>query len=543
MNSIAGRFDKSAILFWSGLILAPLPLLVVYFMQLWTLEQYQYFPVLFLALGMLFFARWDRVPEGPKSWFAWGLIAAGALATLVGAVKWSPWAGCLGFVLFLGAFLVSQSGLRPTQWGLMHLWPATWMLLRPPLNLDYQLTTWLQAVTARVSSHLLDHLGVIHRLSGNVFYLPKGTLFVEAACSGVQSLFSLLFCAILLVVWQYRSAILLPLYAIVAVFFAGVMNIVRVTVIAIAQEWWRLDLAHGWKHEVLGYVCLFVAILLLLSCDRLFRVLFFPVPTDASEARLYNPLELFWNRQMASMAVGETTVAKPTRAQPLGMTRLGLGLACALVPILILPQLVYGYAAWKAVPAGKQARYWEPSKDIFQALPSTVSVVDYSVSKDASNPALGEHAHMWVLKGPDFISRVVASQHAEIHDLCACYRGNGWQIDDRALIENENGKAQQWDTVAAKFVNSETVFGYLYFSTMDRQARPVKLRGWSVSDFFLQRVDRGDQPMQSGFDGETINIQLWTTSETPLTDSTLEELRELHQQVREIIRNDLSGTK
>lgn len=300
------------LLLWLAIILAPFVLLLGYLWQLSAIDQYQYFPVLILAVAILFASRWDRNLRLPSrlGWI-FGGISLGI--TAIAVVVWSPWLSCLAFLFGIGSFFASQKEREKDAWGLLALWPPCWLLLRLPLNLDLQLTTNLQSLTANISSYVLDLMGHSHRLTGNVFHLPKGALFVEDACSGVQSLFSLLFCATLLVCWQRRSVALLPLYLVTAAFWAGVMNIARVTIIAIGQEVLDMDLAHGWRHSVVGYVCLFGAIVMLISSDRLFRILFYPVPED-SESQGSNPLQAFWNRYLIGQAYTEISASKSKRS-------------------------------------------------------------------------------------------------------------------------------------------------------------------------------------------------------------------------------------
>ncbi len=185
--------------------------------------------------------------------------------------------------------------------GLALLVSTLLLVLRLPLNLDNQLTSGLQSATSVVASYLLDLMGIVHRLAGNVFFLKDGALFVEEACSGVQSIFTLLFCALMLVVWLRRSPALIPFYIVSAIVWALAMNIVRVTAIAVAQDWYGIDLAHGWKHEVLGYSCLVVAGLLLWSSDRFFLVAFFPVPRAEVRHAPANPIVNAWNQMFASI--------------------------------------------------------------------------------------------------------------------------------------------------------------------------------------------------------------------------------------------------
>lgn len=544
--------SRLAASFWGALLLTTLPLSIAYFVQLWDLPHYQYFPALLLALCALVWVRWNKAWELPTSRWAWLLVVASLVALLLGSAYWSPWLGCVGLILALGAFLLSHHESVTHRWGLFHLWPCSWMLLRLPLNLDAQLTGWLQMATAKVSSGLLDLIGVVHQLSGNVFHLPKGSLFVEAACSGVQSLFSLLFCAVLLVAWNRRSPILLPFYALTAVLWAGIMNIVRVVVIALAQERLDLDLAHGWQHEVLGFACLGIAIVLLLSVDRLMKVLFFPMPSELSD-NIPNPILVFWNRtffrmhgpapeSVQSSQRGSRKVARagaPSRWLP----RLAMASIASFVCLVLIPQVVLAVRHYSAVSLPSRVDFWVPDEGILTDAVPGLKVVDYQVYKDGSNPTLGVHAHMWVCNLNGLLTRVVVSQHSEIHDLCICYSANGWQLNGRKLSKSKTAGDAPWEFVEASFVNSDTVFGSLFFSTLDKQGSPVSQKGWSFTDLMQQRTQDPDDPNQRSFHGESVNIQAWTTSETPFTPTELDVLRELHSHVREIIRRDLAVTK
>ena len=194
------------------------------------------------------------------------MLLAGLIFLATGIWIWSPWLGTISWVLFIGAWMKSQNQ-SDGYWGLMHLWPPLLLLIRLPMHLDTHLMSWLQRVSSRLSSLMLDMIDLPHRLQGNVFELAGGTLFIGEACSGVQSLFTMLFCSMFLVAWLRRRVTLLPVYLLAAVVWASCLNVMRIVAIAVAQEWYRIDLLHGWKHDLLGYICLALAIGLLLSTD------------------------------------------------------------------------------------------------------------------------------------------------------------------------------------------------------------------------------------------------------------------------------------
>jgi exosortase len=287
--------------FWLLCGLLPLPLLFTYFYSLWQIEQYGFFVVLLLAVAAMIYGRWDRILRFPDSRPAKAILAIGILIELGASLLWSPWLGYFGFLLMFTSFTLSQrekpekEGHEPFSAGsLFYLSVAPWLCLRPPLGLDQKLTLSLQHLTARLSSFVLDLLSIPHHITGVVFDLPGGKLFVEEACSGVQSLFALLCVALLFLAFNRRPVVLAPLYAAAAIFSAGLLNLVRIVSIAVAQEWYKMDLAHGVPHEVLGYCCLLSAVLLLASFDRWFRVMFYPLSDrfdPLPDERLPNPLK------------------------------------------------------------------------------------------------------------------------------------------------------------------------------------------------------------------------------------------------------------
>ncbi len=158
-------------------------------------EQYHYLPALALAVIGLVFFQWDRRVHQPRSVISSVLLFLGVFIALPAAYwLWSPWLGALAFVCNLGAFLfshfaipaVAKAGLEespidtiPVSRSLGSLWPISWMLLPLPMNLDQELTNWLQIRSSRLSSYLLDYLDIPHLQMGNVLEIASGRLFVE----------------------------------------------------------------------------------------------------------------------------------------------------------------------------------------------------------------------------------------------------------------------------------------------------------------------------------------------------------------------------
>jgi exosortase len=516
--------SRSVILLWAGLLLAPLPMLYFYYLSLWQIEQYRYFPVLFLAIGLLFWERWDRHLREPQGWLSVTLLVIGVLGVVCAIGLWSPWVANLGWLTICLAFLLSQRSTGGSLASLGTIWPPMLLLVRLPLNFDQRLTSSLQDLTSRVSSYVLDRAEVTHTRTGNIFDMAGGRLFVEDACSGVQSLFSLLFIAFFLVSWMRRSMVLLPVYALAGVFWAAVMNVVRVVVIALAQEWYATDLAHGWKHEVLGYFCLAVAGGMLFSTDRFLRVWFYPLPADATST--FNPLAAVWN-WLFDAVPNRIAAAKPVA------TRLSFWppLTLAMSVILLVAQLGLRPSSVTAAPEVGKNVLWEPSAELFGVKVGGANVVGFESIRGGSNIELGFNSDIWNLNLEGVQARVAVSQpYNEFHDLCVCYEANGWKQNDRTIVKVPDS---DWVYMQARFVSPDGRYGSLVFSGLSADGLPINPTEASLSNLFSARI----RETSSNF--SNLMVQIWATSGTPLSPDQIAGLVKSHLEVREIVRTRL----
>ncbi len=528
------------IAFWGLLAILQGQLLFEYFARLWKIEAFQFFPILILAISMLFFMHWDRQVRLPRNIGTIALIVIGGVFAGIASLWGSPWLGCFSALIFLGAFFYSQQEKVPSKWGLLFLFPPCLLVLRLPLNLDNQLTSGLQSATSVVSSYLLDLIGIVHRLAGNVFFLKDGALFVEEACSGVQSIFSLLFCALMLVAWLRRSPALIPFYIVSAIVWALAMNIVRVTAIAVAQDWYGVDLAHGWKHEVLGYACLVVAGLLLWSSDRLFLVAFFPVPRSETRDASTNPIVDWWNLIFASgkeMAQRASASSVKNGGAVIGnrwvhgaVMAIAIALALAVVPTNLI-----AYSSLGKVRTRTDTKRWIPPDGVLASISPDLQILAQTQAEKSEESALGKFSTLWNCVLGDIPLRIAVSQYDEYHDLCQCYAGSGWRLIEKDVVKPTGGD-ERWTFVSARFVNEETIHGYLIFSSLTRDGLPIRVKPTGLTALFSQRFGDPEDRSMASFDSESMNVQFWVTSESSLSNDLLEQLIALHQVTRQTIQ-------
>lgn len=336
------------------LLMAYFPILREYLSQLWTREYYQFFP--FALATTLWFAcfRANHVPDllGTRLRQTCRAIVflSASLLTLGGSLGHSPLIGFLGFVLYLGLLLdlwQEQGVARRLCYTLL----PTLLIIRPPFNFDETAIQYLQQLTSSFASDFLNALRIDHILIGNVIQPMTGpALLVEEACSGVQSLFTVMFIAAFIGVSREYSVVRTLLLISSAVFWALLMNIGRVMAIAIAQTQFSLDLTAGWRHDAVGYTAMLLAIPLLLSTDRFIQFLFGGIPDDPRIYERINPFVSSWNllftapstgrkKSNASLTVQADAIpwsAMPTRHKAVVLASIVIAALCVL-PAWILP--------------------------------------------------------------------------------------------------------------------------------------------------------------------------------------------------------------
>ncbi|MCA9140787.1 MAG: exosortase U [Planctomycetales bacterium] len=548
----------AAVTFWVSVFLAPMPGFAVYLSWLGEHDQYGYVLPLLIAVIALVLFRWDfqlRLPTSLRSL----LILGGAIFVLLfAAYRTSPWLTAIAFVLvatgWLHTHFSSGSHHRMTYLAL----PLV-MLVRLPLNLDLTFSSMLQRFTSQVSSYLLDAFGVAHYLRGNVIELPGGTLFVEEACSGVQSLFTLMFLVCLWIVFRRRPLISTPVYIMAAVVWAMVMNVIRITAIALAQEWYSYNLAEGIAHSTLGWVCLIIATLLTLSTDRILRVAFYPVPPNES-GHEGNPVVRLWNRLLLfgvdESDLGEDEYATNDSQEPVfvsstfATTLVSISLSLCLLCLGLGYHVVQSRFGSVAVDVNRRI-LWEPDKDLLQSTPFASFVTDHQMLREANSRQLGNHADVWTVIIDGMPVRLAVSQpYPEWHDMRACYVGNGWQINDWIAVwttSRENSDAegddrlehpnveQQWPISYLEMVRDTRGFGTLLFCGITRDGELLSPPMSGLGALLDARVQ--DRSILSS---NVIMLQLWTESEMPLVPDQIAKLHSLFTSFRQSVHDALS---
>lgn len=200
-----------------------------------------------------------------KPAWGWGLalLAWGGL---------QAWVGTLGAELFLqrSALLITLVGLLLVLGGTALVralvFPLLLLLFMIPIpKVIYgQITFPLQLFASRVAESVLELVGIPVLRDGNILELASQKLSVAEACSGIRSLLSLTFLALVYGYFFEKRIWMRWVLFIATIPIAIVANAGRVTITGVLSE---IDpaLARGFFHSLEGWIIFLIALTLLLG--------------------------------------------------------------------------------------------------------------------------------------------------------------------------------------------------------------------------------------------------------------------------------------
>jgi exosortase len=218
-----------------------------------------------LVAGYIAWQRRDTLAALPRkpAWWGLALMAWGAL---------QAWVGMLGAELFLqrSAVLISLVGLLLVLGGT----PLVRALLFPLLLLPFmipipaviynQITFPLQLFASRVAEFVLELIGIPVLRDGNILELASQKLSVAEACSGIRSLLSLTFLALVYGYFFEKRVWMRWVLFIATIPIAIIANAGRVTITGILSEI-DTSLAGGFFHSLEGWIIFLIALAMLIG--------------------------------------------------------------------------------------------------------------------------------------------------------------------------------------------------------------------------------------------------------------------------------------
>jgi exosortase len=526
------------------------PLVLVFFANLWGRPHYQFFPMALAGVGHL---AWSRLAEAERPFerghslvtALFGSLSAGLL--LVGTALWSPW---LGFFALL--FATATGAWWTGGWHLLRtLLPAfflTLTIIPPPLGLDNRLILELRGIAVRSSSHLLDILGVVHLLSGNIIELPRQKLLVEEACSGINSVLLSLSACTFYLLWRRRSVwrflVCLPL----VISWVVLGNIIRITLGAWLKANYNIDTLSGWPHEIVGLILVATYMALILSLDQLLDFLTHPLikpqrlavaeslrTEDVDQKSDHGGQITEVRGQGAEMTDQDAVPGLRNSAPNLQPLPLALRLTAFACLAFGIAQLGIAYLRHDRATRWTLASKSSLKPNASFTMPERVGVWQ-RLSADApfthKIETLGIYSQIWnYRKGETVASVALDYPFRGYHDVTVCYRNAGWIISHNRCVSGEP-PMQQAPFCEAEMSCYGFTHGSLWFGTVDEQGRWLDPRAVTMTTSDRWKLRAIDAPT-------TYRVQVLVSSLSPPPPGEAQEARQLFEQARVLLAEQL----
>ena len=569
---------------------AQLPMFLLFFRQMMSKTHYQTIWLALIATAAIAWSRWPRGERIPyRESTASNILLGLGLIMGVGSVLFvNTWFCAASVMLLITSFLLKVADSDRSH----SLWTAAlplFVFLPIPFGRDTTLITSLQRNSAQLTSSLLDLLGLGHFLDGTQIHVPGKTGYgIEEACSGVQSFFTLLFIAVVMMVVFRRiktnlaggsvlamlgivflaSSIALPFMfylgialilwgllgframaiVVAAVFWAMFINVLRILLIPVLDVNGIADLTSGFGHILLGWGALAIGLALLLSTDQLLLFLFGPVDAEMGELGPFGKLiTKFWN-QLVSGQEPDTEKKKKRKILPVtaGSTRLAWIVAgiLAVGGLFQLTDVARGFSEAKTIQffdadvtrpmaeddLPKQLENW-----------SRFEQNGYMMRKRDHGSDLGRRSDVWQYRAPNCNAIISFDQtFPGWHELTTCYRNGGWDLVERVVIQPDVAEGEErWDIVEAKFRKSNGKSAYLLFSLFNGAGQPesAPVNVGTFKSFLTRAKNRlSNRVRRSLFSSETYQVQVFIEHYGELDASTKDEIKNRYLQAREAVR-------
>lgn len=206
--------------------------------------------------GFIAWQRREELMAEPRKPNILGLfvVAFGGLLSVIATLGAELFTARLSFVIALFGTILYLGG---TRWIKVLLFPLILLLFMIPIPaiIYSALTMKLQNLASELGELMITAMGIPVLREGNVLRIPSQPLDIAEACSGIRSLMTLLFMALVISYFTDKKVWMRWALLIATVPIAILANGMRVAITAYLSEI-NTQLASGGYHEAEGFSCL-----------------------------------------------------------------------------------------------------------------------------------------------------------------------------------------------------------------------------------------------------------------------------------------------
>jgi len=225
-------------------------------------------------------AKLAALPLKP-SWSGLVIVLFALLALAVGVLSSEFFLPRISLLFLISGVVVFLAGWK---YLLAVSFPLAFLILMVPSStILNQVTFPLQIFASKTAGFLLTLAGVSVIREGNILLLSNARMEVAEACSGIQSLFSLLTLAIVYGYLVERKIGMRVLLALAAVPISILANAFRIFATGLVLQHWGIEIAQGSFHILSGWLIFMSSLAMLFLFQRLLRILHPGLPESGSQ--------------------------------------------------------------------------------------------------------------------------------------------------------------------------------------------------------------------------------------------------------------------
>jgi len=458
---------------WFALILpliAISPLLYVQCYILWGKQHLQFYP---LAWGsVVYFLLLEGNPSAlvprQRGMIAFCVSCFSILLCYASLVLFSSWLAQFSLIVIVWSWALGRFGnLTPLR--LTGICGLLLITLPAPSGWDAKLVQMLQSLSSTCCSRLMDVTHIQHIRAGNVIEISSKPLFVEEACSGVDSQYALMAIAgVWLLIGKTNfwvsvcTIVTVPIWAILG-------NLLRIYSIVIGLEFFDVDLSVGFSHTLLGLLAFSVAAYAHWSSVQIFN---------------YCHGFIVSQYQGANVVTSEAVWPVQNAFEPLSRTQHRWWL---LVPAPMLLLTMVAISGVLLIRTGDYSLEVDerivdrfPDKQDLPTSCQAFGMASFRKETRDRGDLLGQYSRVWTYDAVDG-GQLIASLDLPFrgwHPLWECYENAGWKrLETSRIVAGVDGGTIKWPAFKVQLINQEQKHGLLLFSLFDQFGKPYDFDG------------------------------------------------------------------
>jgi len=245
-----------------SLLLAAYIPTIIWMYNRWIASESYYGHGFLIPIISLFIA-WQRRESLRKSKIASetsgiAIVASGVLIHIFSAALKIYFISGFSFVFVLYGLILFCFGKEAAR---NLIFPVFFLLAMIPLPLVVigNLTVKLKLFVAQIATFILNRAGFPSMRDGSIIRMPNSFIAIEAPCSGLRSIVSLLTLGLVFSYTMKVSYLKKSILFISSLPIAVITNVIRVTVVAMVNDLYGEKIAMGAFHDFSGYVMFAIA--------------------------------------------------------------------------------------------------------------------------------------------------------------------------------------------------------------------------------------------------------------------------------------------